>query len=121
MGLWSGLLRRLGYARLRDYNLRATADGVLVPVSSQIPVPIDLSTAVSRASLPPPPPRLADGSQDNLRPVRRWPRDTQPMRPRSEPLYRGPPAPESPPLAFDDEDDTEIVEAPPWVEPPSRR
>lgn len=120
MGLWRSLLRRLGYARLRDYNLRATSDGMLVPVSSQVPVPIDLSNmGLPWPATPPPPPRrIADGSCDDLQPVTRPPLQAQPPR-WHRPPDRVPPAPQPPP-AFDD-DDTEIVEAPPWFEPPSRR
>lgn len=109
MGIWSGLLRRLGYARLREYNLRATADGMLVPISSQVPVPIDLTHMGLSGPLPDSPRRFAKGTQDGVQPVRRHAAarrrsvsDTEPM---------------PPPTAFEDDEPTEIVGSPPaWEE-----
>ncbi len=39
--MFNWLFRRLGYVRLRDYNLRIGADGVLVPIDRNEPTPID--------------------------------------------------------------------------------
>ena len=101
-------MRRMGYVRLRDYNLRATANGTLVPISSDLAVPIDLSTPLlSRPEMaahpswaPQPPADLAEGTVDGLEPSEqrvspRW------IEARTEPYYS--PAAPTPFGSADDE------------------
>lgn len=112
------MLRRLGYVRLRDYNLRATSDGMLVPISSDRPVPIDLSVPAQLQPQrwpPPAPPQLAEGTVDGLDsvpvvPATRWPEVRTTRR-----VHAVPP----PPAPFAD-DDPELDELPyrPWTEEP---
>ena len=42
--MFNWLFRRLGYVRLRDYNLRIGAYGLLFPIDRNEPTPIDLGS-----------------------------------------------------------------------------
>lgn len=122
MGIWRSLLRRLGYVRLRDYNLRATKNGMLVPISSDRPVPIDLTHPALMApparphTWPPPPPlELAEGTCDGLEPATSRPPSPPPafIEARTQRLYSEPlPAPE-PYGSIDDDDELPYQ---PWTE-----
>ena len=95
-------MRRLGYVRLRDYNLRATADGMLVPISSDRPVLMDLAHP---ALVAPPPPRRARPES--------WPRPVQ----LAEGTFDGLEKVEPPLLApFDIEDEEDELPYRPWTE-----
>jgi hypothetical protein len=114
--MWSSFLRRFGYVRLRDYNLRAAKDGTLVPISSNRPVLIDLShpalLAPANAWLPQPPRDLAEGTVDGLDPAPVKPIAPRWIESRTEQLYSMPtPAPS--PFSFEEEDELPYE---PWCE-----
>lgn len=87
VGMLERLLGRLGFVRLRRYNLRLTASGFLAPINSRYPVPIDFGGPRSPApieavntlwpeipQLAGPPPKtdghqFAEGTADGLEPV----------------------------------------------------
>ena len=106
----------MGYVRLRDFNLRVAGDGVLVPISSDRPVPIELPALMSPPldhQWPPQPPQdLAEGTVDGLDPHPPVRAPVGWIENKTEQLYS---QPLPPPAPFEDTESDELPYRP-WTE-----
>ena len=97
--VFTRFLRRLGFVRLRDFNLRVGMDGMLVPINRNQQIPIDLGPLRVRPSFGPLTPNPALQGPQQAQPPRQPPQQAQPLwQPpqQAQPLWQPPQQPHPP-------------------------